>query len=72
MKEVVQFDVVGERRINCSRCEARIGDGLRRLSGVDNVEANVETQRVSVTIDTSQVSAEKVRTELAALGFQAA
>lgn len=70
--ENLQFEVVGERKIHCSRCEARIGDGLRRLRGVENVQASAETQRVSVTIDPAQVSSERLRTELAELGYQVA
>lgn len=68
--ESLQFDVVGERKINCSRCEARIGDGLRRLPGVETVEASAETQRVSVTIDPAQVSSDRLRSELEDLGYQ--
>lgn len=68
----LQFEVVGERKINCSRCEARIGDGLRRLRGVENVQASADTQRVSVTIDPAQVSSDRLRAELEELGYQVA
>lgn len=70
--ENLQFEVVGERKINCSRCEARIGDGLRRLRGVENVQASADTQRVSVTIDPAQVSSDRLRAELEELGYQLA
>lgn len=70
--ENLQFEVVGERKINCSRCEARIGDGLRQLQGVENVQASAETQRVSVTIDPAQVSSDRLRTELEELGYKVA
>lgn len=72
MESLVRFEVVGERRINCSRCESRIGDGLRRLQGVDKVEASAETQRVSVTIDPARVTPDRVRAELAELGYEVA
>lgn len=70
--ENLQFEVVGERKINCSKCEARIGDGLRRLRGVENVQASAETQHVSVKIDPAQVSSDRLRTELEELGYKVA
>lgn len=70
--ENLQFEVVGERKINCSRCEARIGDGLRRLRGVENVQASAETQFVSVTIDPAQVAPDRLRAELEQLGYKVA
>ncbi len=72
MENLVQFEVIGERKINCSRCESRIGDGLRRLRGVERVEASAETQRVLITIDPAQVTTDRVRAELAELGYQVA
>lgn len=68
----MQFEVVGERKINCSRCEARIGDGLRRLRGVENVQASADTQRVFVTIDPAQVGSDQLRAELEELGYKVA
>jgi copper chaperone CopZ len=66
------LEVVGERRIDCERCESRIGDGLRRLHGVQKVEASADTQRISVTIDPARVTPDRVRGELAELGYQVA
>lgn len=69
MKTVVQFEVIGDERIHCSGCESRIGHALRRLPGVQDVQASAETQRVSVTIDTAQVTADEVRARLMQLGY---
>ena len=69
---VVQLDVVGEEKIHCEGCEARIANALRRLPGVANVEASAETQRVSVTIDPAQTSEKEVRARLAQIGYQTA
>jgi hypothetical protein len=44
--------VTGEQKISC---EQRIDRALRRLRGVRYVEANVESQRVVVTLDPTQV-----------------
>lgn len=68
----IQYEVVGGRRINCARCEARIGDGLRRLPGVESVEASAETQRVSVSTDPAQTSEDRLRATLTELGYQLA
>ena len=66
---VVQFEVVGEEKIHCEGCEARIANALRRLPGVANVEASAETQRVSVAIDPEQTN-EKVAMSAAVLAIR--
>lgn len=70
MGHQIEFEVVGHRRINCSRCEARIGDALRRLPGVQDVAASAESQRVSLNIDPSEISADRVRLTLSQLDYE--
>lgn len=70
MQEVLQLEVVGRRRINCERCEARIANGLSRLPGVENVEASAQTQRVRVAIDPARTSTSDVRAAMTELGYQ--
>jgi len=67
---VVQFEVVGEEKIHCAGCESRIATALRRLPGVEVVQASAETQRVSVTIDPARTSEDEVRARLEQLGYQ--
>lgn len=67
---VVQFQVTGEEKIHCAGCESRIATALRRLPGVEEVQASAETQRVEVTIAPGQVSADEVRARLEQLGYQ--
>lgn len=67
---VVQFEVVGEEKIHCAGCETRIASALRRLPGVEEVQASAETQRVNVTIDSARTSEDEVRARLAQLGYQ--
>jgi Cu+-exporting ATPase len=71
MTETVDLAVRGEQPIHCASCEQRIGNGLRRLPGVQSVRASSKTQRVEVAIDPAQVSAEQVRAKLEQLGFAA-
>lgn len=67
---VVQFEVIGEERIHCAGCESRIATALRRLAGVEEVQASAETQQVKVTIDPARVSAEVLSARLQQLGYQ--
>ena len=69
---VVQFEVVGEEKIHCEGCEARIANALRRLPGVAEVQASAETQRVRVTIDPARTSQDEVRARLAQIGYRTA
>ena len=70
MRTTVQFEVIGKERIHCAGCESRIGFALRRLRGVQDVQASAETQRVSVAIDPARVTTDEVRARLAQLGYQ--
>ena len=70
MASTVEFMVTGEQKIHCAGCEDRIGNALRRLSGIKDVQATAETQRVVVTFDPAQLSPEQVRATLERLGYQ--
>ena len=67
---VVEFEVIGEEKIYCAGCESRIATALRRLPGVEEVQASAETQHVKLTIDPARVSADEVRARLEQLGYQ--
>lgn len=67
---VLQFQVTGEEKIHCAGCESRIATALRRLPGVEEVQASAETQQVQVTIAPAQVSANQLRARLEELGYQ--
>jgi copper chaperone CopZ len=69
MTQTVDLKVTGDQPIHCASCEQRIGNGLRRLPGVQRVLASSQTQRVQVTFDPAQVSADQVRAKIAQLGF---
>ena len=71
MAQTAQFIVTGAESIHCESCEQRITTALRRLLGVEDVQASHETQQVVVTFDPSQVDPEVIRTKLAQTGFEA-
>ncbi len=70
MAQTVTFTVAGEQKIRCAGCEERITNALRRLPGIQDVQASHETQRVAVTFDPARVSPDKVRAKLKQLGHQ--
>ncbi len=44
MSDTVQFSITGKHIIHCASCEARIEQALRRVTGVQDVHANADTQ----------------------------
>ena len=70
MVQTVHYKVIGEQTIHCAGCEQRIGNALRRLPGVHNVQANSKTQQVQVTIDPARLSPEQVEAKLEQIGYQ--
>ena len=69
MRRTIDFTVTGEQTIHCASCEQRIGNALRRLPGIQNVQASARTQAVQVTIDPTQVGSEQIRAKLEQLGY---
>ncbi len=70
MPHTINFMVVGVQKIHCENCEQRIGTALRRLPGIQEVQARADTQQVVVTIDPTQVNLEQVQAKLEQLGYQ--
>lgn len=66
----VDFQVVGEEKMHCSACETRVRFALTRISGVQEVLANAETQRVAVVINPAQITIGQVRQRLKDAGFE--
>ncbi len=69
MKKNLDFTVVGETKINCAGCEERIGNALKRLPGVEQVQASSQTQQVKVGFDSTQTTPDQVRAKLEQLGY---
>ncbi len=72
MGRTVTFTVTGEEKIYCAGCEQRIVNALRRLAGIQDVQASAQSQRVVVTLDVAQISPEQVRMKLKHLGYHVA
>ncbi len=70
MAKTTEFVVTGEQKIHCEGCEQRIDRALRRLPGVEKVEASAESQRVVVKADPDRVGEEKLRERLDLLGYE--
>ncbi len=70
MAQTVNFTVTGEQKIHCAGCEERITNALRRLPGIQDVQASHQSQRVVVIFDPARVSPDKVKAKLEQLGYQ--
>ncbi len=72
MTQTINFTVNDETKIHCAGCEQRIGNALRRLPGILDVQVSAETQRVVATIDPARVDPEQVQEKLERLGYKVA
>lgn len=70
MVRTVHYTVTGEQKIHCAGCEERIRNGLRRLSGILDVQASANTQEVVVSFDPARVTPDQVRAKLEWLGYR--
>ncbi|TAM83381.1 MAG: heavy-metal-associated domain-containing protein [Acidobacteria bacterium] len=66
----LKFNVTGAEKIHCESCEERIGRALKRLPGVEDVQASAKEQRVSVSIDPKRTNAEQVQARLQQIGYE--
>lgn len=70
MVQTLDFTVTGEETLHCQSCEQRVDRVLRRIPGVQDVQASAETQRIRVTVDPARPSPERVRDELRQVGYE--
>ncbi len=69
MANVTEVELtVQDRLIHCTSCEARIERMLKKLPGVLTVKADHRDQKVRLTVDPEQTTAQALRVRLAALG----
>ena len=65
----LHFTVIGEDKLHCAGCEARVANALKRVPGVTDVAASAETQHIAVTIDPAQATPEQVQAKLEQMGY---
>lgn len=70
MGEKVAFTVTGQDKLHCEGCEQRVGNALRRLPGVQDVQASHQTQLIQVTIDPAQLDPQQVQARLEQIGYE--
>ncbi len=70
MVQTLQLNVTGPQKIHCESCEERIVRALKRVPGINNVNANAKEQRISVSIDPDRTSPEQVQAKLRELGYE--
>ncbi len=70
MTQAINFTITGERKLNCHGCEHRVVTAVRRVPGIEVVQASVQTQQVAVSIDPMQVQPGQVREKLNQMGYE--
>lgn len=55
MFRFVTFEIIGDQRLNCEKCEQRVARLLRTIQGVAQVRARAGDQHVDVLFDTAVV-----------------
>lgn len=70
MANVTQVELtVQDRLIHCASCEARIERIVKKLPGVLTVKADHRDQKVRLTVDLEQTTAQALREMLSAIGY---
>lgn len=64
---VARFHVEG---MACSSCANRLREGLRKLDGVKDVQADLSKKEVVVSHDETRISAASIKSEIVSLGFE--
>jgi copper chaperone CopZ len=59
-------------RIHCDGCVNTVTQAVRKLQGVQSVQASESTKLVNVAFDPAQVSEEQIRATLQLVGYPAA
>jgi len=59
-------------RIHCSGCVNTVSNAVRKLPGVQTVEASDVSKQITIEFDPAKVDEAKIRSALAAVGYPAA
>lgn len=69
MSEKLVLTVTGSQKLNCSGCERSAEFILAMVEGVQEAQADHQTQRVVVTYEPDVVTAVKIQAALAEIGY---
>ena len=61
--------VINVKGMSCKHCEKAVTTALRQLTGVKNVDVNIEEGEVDVNYDKDTVSLDHICDEIEALGY---
>ena len=70
MFKSITFEVIGDQRLNCEKCEQRVARLLAPLQGVRQVRAQARDQRIEVLIDTTAVEPATLAKHLGEAGYE--
>lgn len=71
MFKSVTFEIIGDQRLNCEKCEQRVARLLKTMQGVAQVRAQVSDQHVEVLFDTAAVEPTAIEQRLGEVGYAA-
>lgn len=70
MFKSVTFEVIGDQRLNCEKCEQRVTRLLTPLGGVRQVHAQARDQRIDVLFDATTVAPVALAACLGEAGYE--
>jgi len=70
MFKSVTFEVIGDQRLNCEKCEQRVARLLTPVQGVRQVRAQALDQRIEVLFDTATVEPAALAECLGEAGYE--
>ncbi|KVK87578.1 ATPase P [Burkholderia ubonensis] len=71
MFKSVTFEIIGDQRLNCEKCEQHVARLLKTMQGVAQVRAQVSDQHVEVLFDTAAVESTAIAQRLGEAGYVA-
>lgn len=70
MFKSVTFEVIGDQRLNCEKCEQRVTRLLTPLGGVRQVGAQAHDQRINILFDATAVELAALAACLTEAGYE--
>ena len=67
----VTTDTLSVKGMSCGMCERRIEKNIKKISGIQSVEADSENEIAVVVFDPSKTSKEAIEREISRIGYDA-